>query len=360
MIGWKKCTLGDLVTFQRGHDLPKSKMKFGEYPVVGSNGIIGFHNEYTTEAPSVTIGRSGNVGKPFIYYGKTWSHNTTLYVKDFKGNDPVFVYYYLKTLKLDNFAGGSAVPTLNRNHIHSLNICVPEDVRQQRVIGEFLKAFDDKIAVNDEINKNLEQQAQSIFAHRMDDAHSEGGHEGTMSEIITLHDSQRIPLSNKQRSALAKIYPYYGATSIMDYVDQYLFDGIYLLLGEDGTVVNQYGFPILQYVDGKFWVNNHAHVITGKNGFSVELLYLLFHQTNVQSIVTGAVQPKISQGNLKSIPVFIPSREVLRSLDKLIQPLFAQIRNLRTENSKLAQIRDTLLPKLLSGELDVSRLSDVV
>lgn len=125
-------------------------------------------------------------------------------------------------------------------------------------------------------------------------------------------------------------------------------------------MVNQYGFPILQYVDGKFWVNNHAHVITGKNGFSVELLYLLFHQTNVQSIVTGAVQPKISQGNLKSIPVFIPSREVLRSLNELIQPFFAQIRNLRTENSKLAQIRDTLLPKLLSGELDVSKLSGAV
>ena len=139
-----------------------------------------------------------------------------------------------------------------------------------------------------------------------------------------------------------------------------MFDEICLLIGEDGTVVNQYGFPILQYVDGKFWVNNHAHVITGKNGFSVELLYLLFHQTNVQSIVTGAVQPKISQGNLKSIPVFIPSREVLRSLNELIQPFFAQIRNLRTENSKLAQIRDTLLPKLLSGELDVSKLSGAV
>ena len=78
---WKECQLGDLIIFQRGHDLPKTKMQGGEYPVVGSNGIIGYHNEYTTEAPSITIGRSGNVGKPFLFKGRSWSHNTSLYIK---------------------------------------------------------------------------------------------------------------------------------------------------------------------------------------------------------------------------------------------------------------------------------------
>lgn len=155
MIEWINCTLGDLVTFQRGHDLPKSKMQDGEYPVVGSNGIIGFHNEFTTVAPSITIGRSGNVGNPFIYYGKTWSHNTTLYVKDFKGNDPAFVYYFLKTMDLANYAGGSAVPTLNRNHIHTLPIRVPKDVIIQQKIGSVLNTIDEKISVNNRINENL-------------------------------------------------------------------------------------------------------------------------------------------------------------------------------------------------------------
>ena len=155
MTEWIECTLGDLVTFQRGHDLPKSQMQQGQYPVVGSNGIIGFHNKYTTNEPSITIGRSGNVGKPFIYYGKTWSHNTTLYVKDYKGNDPVFVFYFLKTLDLANYAGGSAVPTLNRNHIHTLPICVPKSVEQQKIIGIFLKKFDEKIKTNESINNNL-------------------------------------------------------------------------------------------------------------------------------------------------------------------------------------------------------------
>ena len=142
----------------------------------------------------------------------------------------------------------------------------------------------------------------------------------------------------------------------MDYVDRYLFDGIYLLLGEDGTVVDDKGFPVLQYVEGKFWVNNHAHIITGKNGFTVELLYLLFSLTNVKSIVTGAVQPKISQANLNKVPVLIPDAGELESFDSIIQPFFAQIRNLRVENDRLATTRDTILPKLMSGEIDVSNI----
>ena len=94
--GWVDCTLGDIVTFKRGYDLPKDKMNGGKYPVVGSNGIIGFHDEFTTESPGITIGRSGNVGKPFIVKEPSWSHNTTLFVEKFKNVDPYFVYYYLK------------------------------------------------------------------------------------------------------------------------------------------------------------------------------------------------------------------------------------------------------------------------
>lgn len=360
MAEWKECLLGDLITFQRGHDLSKSKMSGNGYPVVGSNGIIGFHNEYTTEYPSITVGRSGNVGKPYIVYGRSWSHNTSLYIKEFKGTDPIFIYYFLQTLDLGNYAGGSAVPTLNRNHIHSLNVRVPADVSTQEKIANTLKALDDKIDKNTDINKNLLEQVTALYKHRFIELQPFNGtmpddwHLGTVSEITELHDSKRIPLSSRERADLAKIYPYYGATSVMDYVDRYLFDGIYLLLGEDGTVVDSKGFPILQYVEGKFWVNNHAHIITGRNGFSVELLYLLFSLTSVQSIVTGAVQPKISQANLNKVPVIIPSEAELKAFDATIQPIFTQIRNLRAENDRLATTRDTLLPKLMSGELDVS------
>ena len=181
-------------------------------------------------------------------------------------------------------------------------------------------------------------------------------HIGNVEEIIELHDFRRKPLSGKQREGMKKLYPYYGATSIMDYVDDFIFDGTYLLLGEDGTVTDNKGDPVLQYVFGKFWANNHAHVITGKKGFSVETLYLLFSMTNVQNIVTGAVQLKISQQNLKKVKVVIPSVFAITEFNARIQPIFSQIKIFRTENKCLAELRDSLLPKLMSGEIDVSNI----
>ena len=260
---------------------------------------------------------------------------------------------------IKSMVGSSGRQRVQTDVVKNLEIDVPPLVDQEK-IGLFLKSFDDKIALNDKINKNLLEQVTALYKHRFIELQPFNGtmpddwHLGTVSEITELHDSKRIPLSSRERADLAKIYPYYGATSVMDYVDRYLFDGIYLLLGDDGTVVDSKGFPILQYVEGKFWVNNHAHIITGRNGFSVELLYLLFSLTSVQSIVTGAVQPKISQANLNKVPVIIPSEAELKAFDATIQPIFTQIRNLRAENDRLATTRDTLLPKLMSGELDVS------
>ncbi len=115
MSEWREATLGEIVTFQRGHDLPKTKFKDGPYPILGSNGIIGYHDEFTTESPGITIGRSGNIGNPFFIDTNFWAHNTTLYVRKFHDSYPKFVYYFLKTLNFQNLNSGSAVPSLNRN-----------------------------------------------------------------------------------------------------------------------------------------------------------------------------------------------------------------------------------------------------
>ena len=274
-----------------------------------------------------------------------------------------FLYYLIKhnVYVLKRNTHGSVFDTITRGTFEGIEVDIPALDVQARIAG-VLSDLDKKIELNSRINENLLQQAQSLYKDRFVDLNPFDGKMppdwrlGTVSEIIELHDSKRIPLSSRERANLAKIYPYYGATSVMDYVDRYLFDGIYLLLGEDGTVVDSKGFPILQYVEGKFWVNNHAHIITGKNGFTVETLYLLFSLTNVQSIVTGAVQPKISQGNLNKVSVVMPSEAELSAFNSIVQPIFAQIRNLRAENDRLAATRDTLLPRLMSGELDVSSL----
>lgn len=279
--------------------------------------------------------------------------------------DSEYLYYYfcLEETKqfVRNIAVGATMPSINTKLLGEVVVTFPELEQQKRISG-ILSTIDSKIEVNQKINDNLLQQARVLYKDRFVDLKPFDGeipldwHIGTVSGIIELHDSKRIPLSSRERSNLAKIYPYYGATSVMDYVDRYLFDGIYLLLGEDGTVVDSKGFPILQYVEGKFWVNNHAHIITGKNGFTVETLYLLFSLTNVQSIVTGAVQPKISQANLNKMSVVIPSEAELSDFNSIVQPIFAQIRNLRAENDRLASTRDILLPRLMSGEIDAANI----
>ena len=151
---WIECKLGDILNFRRGYDLPHAEMQEGTIPVAGSNGIIGYHNIATDISPVITIGRSGNIGTPYIY-DNAWAHNTTLYIDDFKGNDPLYLFYLIKTLPLSSFGGGSAVHTLNRNHIHPLIVKHCTDIDKQRKIASVLKSFDDKIALNNRINHNL-------------------------------------------------------------------------------------------------------------------------------------------------------------------------------------------------------------
>ena len=171
-------------------------------------------------------------------------------------------------------------------------------------------------------------------------------------DVVALEDSKRVPLNSRDRKARKGPYPYYGATSVMDYVDDYLFDEIRILLGEDGTVVDSEGKPILQYVWGKYWVNNHAHILAASGEYSLEAIYVALKRTAINHVVTGAVQMKISQRNLKSLELEMPSPESLGYL----QDLFTAYRSNQDENAKLASLRDTLLPKLMSGEIDVSKV----
>ena len=278
-------------------------------------------------------------------------------------SDPQFVYYLATSPEFRNVAIKSMVGSSGRQRVQqpvleNLELTVPK-LPEQEKIGHFLAELDDKIALNERVNDNLLAQAQTLykqfFPYSVQDDLPDGWRIGTVGEIIEIHDSKRIPLSGADRAKMEKkIYPYYGAASLMDFVDNYIFDGKYLLLGEDGTVVDDAGYPILQYVWGQFWVNNHAHILTGRLGYDVESLYMLFKQTPVKSIVTGAVQPKISQANLRSIQVVIPPEYNLREYNDLVEPLFSLFRANEEECKTLTALRDTLLPKLMSGEIDVS------
>lgn len=183
----------------------------------------------------------------------------------------------------------------------------------------------------------------------------EGWKATKIGNLMENYDRYRIPLSKLERQKRQGEYPYYGAASKMDTVNDFIFNGVYLLLGEDGTVVDEKGYPVLQYVHGKFWVNNHAHVLQGKKELNIttEWLKLWFSHQKVNSIITGAVQPKISQKNLNNMDSVLADKKILISFNDTVKFIFSKILTYETENSSLVELRDTLLPKLLSGEIEV-------
>ena len=366
MSEFHQCELGQVCSrLSSGKGIPASKVfSTGEYPVYGGNGLRGYTALPNFSGECAIIGRQGVFcGNVRYFNGNAYMTEHAVVAQANDQNSSRYLAYLLSTMNLGRLSGQSAQPGLSVKTLAKQIVNLPS-LEQQNKAASLLASLDDKIELNERINHNLEQQALTLFRSWFInfEPFSEDGtmpslwSTGYVSDIIELHDSRRIPLSGSERDKMEKVYPYYGATSLMDYVDNYLFDGIYLLLGEDGTVIDSLGFPILQYVDGKFWVNNHAHILTGKRGYSVEELYLFFRLTNIRSIVTGAVQQKVSQANLKKVPAVLPPEDCLHAFDELIQPLFAQIRNLRNESNRLTQLRDALLPKLMSGELDVSEV----
>lgn len=350
---WQSVVLKDIITFKNGKKRPSEE---GNIPVYGGNGILSYTSE-GNNANCIIIGRVGAYcGSVYYESGECWVSDNAISATANDNTDLLFAYYLLKYLKLNDMQIGSGQPLLTQGILNKIPVMVPT-IEEQKKISKVLWQLDSLIETNIKVSKNLFEQAVCLYKEKIYDV---GNSEadlpadwtvGTVEDVVCIHDSKRVPLSAKERESKEKIYPYYGATSCMDYVDDYIFDGIYLLLGEDGTVIDEQGYPILQYVFGKFWVNNHAHILTGKNGFSVELLYLMFSLTKVKSIVTGAVQLKISQQNLKKVKVVLPSKDALNEMDSIIQPYFKEIRNRTTTNEKLMSIKDTLMRKLMKGDL---------
>ena len=173
---------------------------------------------------------------------------------------------------------------------------------EQKAIAEVLSSLDDKIDLLTRQNKTLEDLAQAYFRKWFIEDASDEWEVGKLGDYIKIHDSKRVPLSKieREKTKSGTLYPYYGAATIMDYVNDYIFDGEYILMGEDGTVETEDGYPVLLYATGKFWVNNHAHVLTAKSPFNNYFIWFFLKQCNISGIVTGAVQPKINQENLKT------------------------------------------------------------
>ncbi|MGL5981951.1 MAG: restriction endonuclease subunit S [Cetobacterium sp.] len=296
-------------------------------------------------------------------------------------SDRKFIYYLaisndFRELAIKSMTGTSGRQRVQTDMLINVELNLPP-LETQEKIASILSSLDDKIELNNEMNKTLEEMAQTLFKRwfidfefpnengepyktsggKMIDSElgeiPEGWEVGNLEKLVDNFDAKRKPLSKKERDCREKKYPYYGAAGVIDYVDSYLFDGEYILLGEDGTVITNEGSPILNFIDEKFWVSNHAHVIKAKEKLSNDFIYYLLKNTNVSHIVTGAVQPKINQKNLNGLKILIPETKKISEFGILVSYFTKILRNNSSEIQSLIQIRDTLLPKLMNGEVEV-------
>lgn len=352
---WKEVRLGDILNFRRGHDLPHSAMKPGNIPVAGSNGVIGYHDTATPIKPILTIGRSGNVGKPY-FYEEAWAHNTTLYVDDFKGNDPKFLYYLCQTMPFANFGGGSAVPTLNRNHIHPLETKIPVKVEDQRRIASILSSLDRKIELNNKINADLEEMAQAIFKNWFVDFEPfkdgkfvdselgmipEGWKVGCLGDLIT------IKYGKDHKKLDDGTFPVYGSGGFMRFVNSWLYNGESVLIPRKGTLDN------IMYVCEKFWTVDTMFFSVPKMDYVMKYVYNYIKRFDFSKMNEGTSVPSNTAARLNKMQILIPTHEVLEMYDETLCPIYNKRKMNDKESRTLSLLRDTLLPRLMSGELEV-------
>lgn len=408
---WQQHSMGDVVNVTQGLAInAKTKHLFRESgaPLLRISDLFsGNYAQFISEedAPKQCIAtkdeiiytRTGQVG--FVFTNKVGVvHNNCFKVtpKD-KSLSPRFLYWFLYQSSIrelaNTIASGSVQKDLTHSAFKTIKIKIPK-LQTQEHIASILSALDNRISLLRETNTTLEAIAQTLFKswfvdfdpvkakaegrlpEGMDEATAalfpsefeesalglipKGWSNVSLKEVVSIFDSQRVPLSGGDRAKRKGNYPYYGAASLMDYVDGYIFDGVYCLMGEDGSVAHESGYPIMQYVWGKIWVNNHAHVLQGKNGISTEHVMLSLQRTNIQPLITGAVQAKLSQGNMWRIVFLMPSRSIAEVFGEMIAPLFTRIRHNFEKIQTLTTLRNTLLPRLISGQLRLNQTQEIM
>lgn len=367
---WKNGELGDFVTLKRGFDLPQQKREDGQVPIFSSSGITGTHSTAMVKAPGVITGRYGTIGEVFYAAKDFWPLNTTLFVEDFHGNDAKFIYYFLKTLEWSKFTSASAVPGINRNTVHKEIVSLP-DVETQRRIASTLSMFDEKIKINTEINDNLMQQAVTIFKSWFVEYSPFDGIEPKEWETVNLE---------KITSLISRgIAPKYSDNSDQIVINQKCIRNHMIDLSQARThtpkVINEkwlrFGDLLINSTgDGtlgraaQVWfqpqnitVDSHVTVVrpAKENLIFYIGLWGVLHEREIESLHTGSTgQTELPKERVKALELHLPDNGTLDRFNTLIAPMAAAIVSKQNENNKLATLRDALLPKLMSGEIDVS------
>ncbi|MFL0354746.1 restriction endonuclease subunit S [Xanthomarina sp. GH4-25] len=294
-----------------------------------------------------------------------------LRTKDKKKFNQRFIYDVMKTHNFLNYIvnraqGSASQASIKLTDIFGYEFSLPP-LQEQTQIANILSAIDDKIENNLATNKTLEDMAMALYKHWFVDfgpfqdgefVDSElglipkGWEEKRLDDLAQILNSKRVPLSTGQRSNRKGKYPYYGASGVIDNIDDFIFDGEYVIISEDGENLRSRKTPIGFSAIGKFWVNNHAHILEGKQNGINKLIICHIAQMDMNPYLTGAVQPKLNKSNLLSIGIAMPKedsiiQEVLDEFYSISRLIFSN----EKENQSLTKLRDTLLPKLINGEV---------
>ncbi len=390
---WIQTTLGEVLTLQRGFDLPESERRPGPYPVIASTGPVGAHDQAMVEGSGVVIGRSGSLGGGQFINGDFWPLNTTLWVKDFKGNDRRFCYYLLKSLDLAKFNAGSGVPTLNRNHIHPLRVTIPKQPGEQRAIAHILGTLDDKIELNRRMNATLEAMGRALYkdwfvdfgpvrakmegrepylSREMWDLFSDRLVESELGEIpegwrvgaigdVADHprrgvqpqdidpESAYIALEHMPRRCLA-LYDWGIAGGIES--NKFRFNRGEILFGKLRPYFHKVGIAPLDGV-----CSTDIVVVKPKSDEWFE--FVLSHVSSDSFVeytnagATGTKMPRTNWTDMARYKIAIPAEAVARSFGAMLNGSIDQIVAGIHESRSLSLLRDTLLPKLISSDLRV-------
>ncbi len=392
---WEETTLGDILTLQRGMDLPIQKRKEGIFPVVASTGIVGFHNEGPVKGPGVVIGRSGSIGGGQYLENDFWPLNTTLWVKNFKQNNPKFCYYLLRSIDFSGLNAGSGVPTLNRNHLHPMWVRKPP-IDEQILIGEFLSTLDDRIALLRKTRKTLETIAQAIFKSwfvdfdpvraKMEGRQPEGMDEETAASFPDSFEESELGLIPRGWKAgslddLSSLNPESWTTknhperllyvdlantkdNVISEISEFAFEDApsraRRVLRSGDTVVGTVRPGNRSFA----FVNSELENLTGSTGFAVlrpiteaaaEFVYLSATQDSsieyLTHVADGGAYPAVRPDVVSNLACVIPSEEILNNFHDMAVLLFESVANNQMRIETLGALRDALLPRLISGRI---------
>lgn len=369
MMETKKYKLGDIIELQRGYDLSSTQMKGGDVLVAGSNGVIGHHNEERSNHPCITVGRSGSVGKVHYYEQPTWAHNTTLFVKNFRGNNPKYLYYFLRNMHLDEmFAkGSSVVPSLDRKVVHSLVVPFHVDIAYQRCIASVLSSIDRKIELNRAINRNLEAMAKQLYDYwfvQFDFPNEEGKpYKSSGGKMVWNEQLKReIPegwdlllakdicpiVTGKEDANFSSVhgqYPFFTCSKESLRCDIPSFEGSAILIAGNGD------FNVKHY-SGKFNAYQRTYVLI-PNPIYYACLYFAANDKIEQfkDNSNGSIIKFITKGDVENIELF---RTKNKDLYTILNQLVLTIEHNSQKIETLTKQRDELLPLLMNGQVTVN------